>query len=81
MVHQVIVELDAATLKRLNAVAPPKARRRSEFIRSAIRRALDALLETDMEHAYRLHPQDDVEADLDPTTWEAAPTRKKRKQK
>lgn len=68
--HQVIVELDDRTLKRLNQVAPPKARKRSEFIREAIRRALDAQVEANMERAYRELPQEAVESDLDPKTWE-----------
>jgi predicted transcriptional regulator len=72
---QVIVELDDRTMARLNRVAPPKARKRSEFIREAIRRALNERLEQDMERAYREQPQDGAETDLDPATWEAAPAK------
>ncbi len=68
--NQVLVELDEETLRRLNAVAPPRARKRSEFIREAIRRALDRLVEEQMEEAYRRAPQDSAEVDLDPSTWE-----------
>lgn len=78
--NQVIVELDARTLKRLNQVAPPKARKRSIFIRDAIRKALDALAEEQMERAYREAPQDSAESDLDPTTWaQVGFSRKKRR--
>lgn len=68
--NQLLVELDDETLRRLNGVAPPKARKRSEFIREAIRRALDLHLEQQMEEAYRRQPQDADEVDLDPETWE-----------
>ncbi len=74
--NQVIVELDHRTMQRLNAIAPAKARRRSEFIREAIRRALDAVAEAEMEAAYRLQPQADEDLDLS-ETWEPAPKRKK----
>jgi len=71
--NQVIIELDDRTLARLNRVAPPRARKRSEFIREAIRRALNERLEADMERAYSQQPQEDEPSlDLDPTTWEAA---------
>ena len=42
--QQVLVELDDRTMARLNRVAPPRARKRSEFIREAIRRALNERL-------------------------------------
>ncbi len=79
--QQVLVELDDRTMARLNRVAPPSARKRSEFIREAIRRALNERLEQDMERAYRAQPQDEAEIDLDPATWEAAPPKKKAKAK
>lgn len=76
--QQVIVELDERTLERLNRVAPPSARKRSDFIREAIRRALNERLSEEMERAYLKQPQEAAEVDLDPATWEAPP-RKKRK--
>lgn len=80
--NQVIVELDDRTLKRLDKVAPAKARRRSEFIREAIRRALDSLASEQIERAYRRQPQAEVETDLDPATWEPVPpTRRSKKAK
>jgi hypothetical protein len=69
---QVIVELDDRTMRRLEEAAPASARLRSQFIRDAIRRALDARVEADMERAYREKPQDSVEVDLDAATWEPA---------
>jgi delta-aminolevulinic acid dehydratase/porphobilinogen synthase len=38
---QVIIELDKAMSEDLERVAPSRDRRRSEFIRAAIRKALD----------------------------------------
>ena len=75
--NQIIVELDDRTLTRLNQVAPPKARKRSEFIRAAIRRALDERMEEEMDRSYAKTPQDVTEVDLDPDTWE--PTHSGRK--
>lgn len=77
--HQVIVELDDRTLKRLNKVAPPRARKRSEFVRAAIRRALDLLAEEEMERAYREFPQDASEIDLDPEAWAAGAVPKQKR--
>jgi predicted transcriptional regulator len=77
--QQVIVELDDRTIARLNRVAPPSARKRSEFIREAIRRALNERLEQDMEQAYLRQPQDGADIDVDPSTWEAPPKKRKAK--
>jgi hypothetical protein len=69
---QVIVELDDSLAERLEKVAPARSRQRSAFIREAIRRALDETREEEMVLAYRRQPQESLEADLDPTTWEAS---------
>jgi predicted transcriptional regulator len=79
--NQVLVELDDRTMERLNKVAPPKARKRSEFIRSAIRSALDLLAEREMEEAYRKTPQERIEPDLDPKTWESVGFAKPKRRK
>ncbi|MBL8949437.1 MAG: ribbon-helix-helix protein, CopG family [Myxococcaceae bacterium] len=76
--HQVIIELDDATITRLNKVAPARARKRSEFIREAIRRALNEVLERDMERAYREQPDRRAEPAFDAETWEPAPKRRRR---
>mgnify|MGYP001561882818 CR=1 FL=1 len=75
--QQVIIELDDRTMARLNRVAPPSARKRSEFIREAIRRALNERLEADMERAYSEQPPEGTDVDVDPSTWEAQPRKKK----
>jgi len=69
MRKQVIVELDDATSAALERVAPSRNRKRSEFIRAAIRRALDEAAEAQMAKAYRRHP-DTSTPHFDPGTWE-----------
>ena len=76
---QILIELDDFTIKRLNQVASPQARKRSEFIRAAIRKALDEVAEKEMERAYRAMPQETAEVDLDPETWAPQAPAKKRK--
>lgn len=69
MQRQVIVELDSATSAELERIAPSRNRKRSDFIRAAIRRALDEAAEKKMAEAYRQHP-DSATPPLDPRTWE-----------
>ncbi len=73
MSKQVIVELDDATAEELEAVAPSRARKRSEFVRQALRRALDEVLEQRIAEAYARQP-DDTEAFFDSEAWEATPS-------
>jgi Arc/MetJ-type ribon-helix-helix transcriptional regulator len=68
--RQIIVEIDDATAERLERVAPSRARKRSEFIRAAIRRALDELAEREMAEAYRRHPDPEGEVYVDHAVWE-----------
>jgi predicted transcriptional regulator len=71
MVKQLIVELDDGLAGELERVAPARSRRRSSFVRSALRRALDELAEARMAKAYAAQP--DVEpAHFDPRLWEPA---------
>jgi len=71
---QFLIEIDDETARRLEAVAPGKARMRSQFIRQAIRRSLDALAEERMAEAYRTDP-DDEPAHVDATLWDARDAR------
>ena len=74
---QILVELDDATARRLEMVAPARSRRRSQFIREAVRRLLDHLEERRIEAAYRRQP--DLEPPhFDPTAWEPKPRRRRR---
>ena len=79
-VKQLIVEIDDATAARLERIAPSRARRRSQFVRTAIREALDRALETETAAAYRRQP-DGADAYVASEEWEArrAPRRRKRK--
>ena len=78
MVKQVLVELDAELLARLDRVAPGRARKRSEFIRAAIRRALWDAEEQATAAAYAKRPDSARDASFDPSVWEA-PKRKPRR--
>jgi predicted transcriptional regulator len=53
---QILVELDDRCARDLERVAPAKKRQRAEFIRLAIRRAVDLALDRGTEEAYRLRP-------------------------
>ncbi len=70
----VLIELDNDIAAQLERVAPGRSRRRSEFIRTAIRRALWELEEQATADAYRRQPDSAVTASIDPRVWEAAPT-------
>jgi len=77
MTRQIIVEVDEGTAQELERIAPSRARKRSEFVRRALRQALDAEMERRMADAYRRQP-DDAEPELvDPDAWEprSTPTR------
>jgi Arc/MetJ-type ribon-helix-helix transcriptional regulator len=72
---QLIVELDEPLARELERVIPARSRRRSAFVRAALRRALDELAEARMAEAYRSFP--DVEpAHFDPRVWEKDAARK-----
>ena len=66
----VLIELDDDIAARLEQVAPGRSRRRSEFIRNAIREALWHLEEQATAEAYRQNP-DSSPAYLASDVWEA----------
>ena len=78
---QIIVELDDATARSLEQVSPARSRRRSEFIRMAIRKALWDLVERKTAEAYARAPDAAAEAYFDPRAWEAPrePRRRRRR--
>jgi len=83
MTRQIIVEVDESTAQELERIAPSRARKRSEFVRRALRQALDAEVERRMADAYRTQP-DNAEAEvIDPEAWEsrkpATPPRRRRR--
>jgi predicted transcriptional regulator len=57
----VLVRLDDSTYRALNSVA--QKRRRAEFIRSAITRAIRDAEEARTRRAYELQPDSEAEAD------------------
>jgi hypothetical protein len=76
---QILIELDAESLLALERVAPARSRRRSEFIRMAIRKALWEREEQATAEAYRLQPDSADDAHFDASDWEAPhPSRKRR---
>jgi hypothetical protein len=67
------VELDESLVRELERVAPARSRRRSAFVRSALRRALDQAADARMTAAYRAQP-DAEPAHFDPRVWEPQTT-------
>ena len=65
-----LVEVDDELANRLEQVAPARSRRRSEFVRAAILKALWEAEEQATAEAYARQP-DSPDAVFDPATWEA----------
>lgn len=72
---QILVELDDDVSAKLERIAPGRSRRRSEFIRMAIRRALWDLEEQATTEAYRKHPDSAADTYIDAKVWEPRPAR------
>ena len=53
---RILIELDDACARDLERVAPARERKRAEFVRLAIRRAIDLSLDRGTERAYRAQP-------------------------
>ena len=68
---QLLIELDDEDAARLERVAPGRSRRRSEFVRMAVRRALWDLEEQATADAYRRLPDSPADAAWDPAVWES----------
>ena len=80
MVKQLIVELDEPLARDLERAAPAHLRRRSAFVRAALRRALDEVMEARMAQAYKDKP--DVEpAYFDARLWAGGAATKARTRK
>ena len=79
---QLIIEIEPEMAERLERIAPARPRRRSEFIRMAIRKALWDLEERRTEEAYRRLPDTLEPAYFDAREWEPAsspPPRRRRR--
>ena len=68
---QILVQLDDRLAAALERHVPARSRGRSEFVRRAIQRALDAEIEAKMAAAYRETP-DTEPIHFDPAVWEPA---------
>ena len=73
-----LIEVEDEVAAKLETVAPGRSRRRSEFIRQAIRRALWELEERATAEAYRRHP-DGAAAYSEPDVWEPRKTPRRRR--
>jgi hypothetical protein len=67
---QILVELDDRCARDLERVAPAGKRVRAEFIRLAIRRAVDLALERSTELAYRAAPLEGGRSAADLVGWD-----------
>lgn len=67
---QLLIEVDDELAAELEKIAPGRSRRRSNFIRYAIRQALWDLEEKRTAEAYKQRPDSEDEIYLDPRVWE-----------
>lgn len=70
---QMLVELDDRVARDLERVAPAKERRRAQFVRLAIRRAVDLALDRETQRAYEAQPEDGSLEGWDPDNRLARP--------
>lgn len=61
--RSLLVQLDEPTYRALDRVAPAAKRKRAEFIRSAIRKAIIETEEARTRQAYREQPDTETQAD------------------
>lgn len=69
---QILVDLDDRCARDLERVAPAKKRMRAEFVRLAIRQAIDRALDRDTETAYRAQPLTGALGTDDGVGWDSA---------
>ena len=67
---QILVELDDQCARDLERVAPAKRRMRAEFVRLAIRHAIDRALDRTTEQAYRVLPDAGAASAADRVGWD-----------
>ena len=75
---QILVEIEDSLARELERAAPASSRRRSAFVRTALRRELDRLVDARMAEAYKAQP-DTEPPHFDPRLWEPAPARRRRR--
>jgi Arc/MetJ-type ribon-helix-helix transcriptional regulator len=81
-----LVELDERSARDLERVAPSRSRKRSEFVRLAIRRSIDLALDRATAAAYREQPLDEEITPGDLAGWDddnelARPAKKRAKKR
>jgi predicted transcriptional regulator len=76
---KILIEVDDETLAKLEKVAPARSRKRSQFVRAAVSRALWELEEQATFEAYRRQPDSAADAYLDPRAWEPGHARRARR--
>lgn len=69
-VKQIVIELDEKLAARLERVAPSRSLKRSQFVRSAINKALWEVEEQKTAEAYRRQPDSDEAAARERKFWE-----------
>ena len=74
---QLLIEIEDELAEQLEQAAPSRSRRRSEFIRMAIRKALWELEESETAEAYARQPDREEDSYVDPTVWESKANRKR----
>lgn len=74
---KMLIEIEDEVAEKLERVAPGRSRRRSQFVRAAIRRALWEIEEKATAEAYRRVPDSAGEAYVDAAAWEPPPARRK----
>jgi predicted transcriptional regulator len=67
---RMLVEIDDRTARDLERLAPARERKRAEFIRLAIRRAIDLALDRTTREAYRRAPASDELVASDVEGWD-----------
>jgi predicted transcriptional regulator len=61
--HSILIQLDDATLKSLNKIAPAAKRQRAEFIRQAVKDAIRKREYEQIREAYLRQPDSAADAD------------------
>ena len=70
---QLLIEVDEATFRKLEQIAPARSRRRSAFIRTAVQKAICEEEERATADAYRRIPDSADDAWFNPRAWEPTP--------
>jgi len=76
---QLLIEVDQEIARGLDRVAPGRTRRRSEFVRNAIRKALWELEERATAEAYAQQPDSANDAYFDARVWDTAKSSARRR--